>query len=393
MAHNDAEVVELAPSPGASTYSYHSSPFVPPKRSVALSGWALLPLRAFLGITFTFAALQKIANPAFFSPTSTSGITAQMHGAITSGSPLRPLLEHLLTHASTIGWLIAFGELAIGIGALVGLLTRVAAAGGAVLSFSLFLVISFHQTPYYTGADIVFTFAWLPLVVAGAGAVSLDAALAKRSAKAAGTPDPTMVAIAFGRIQQLCGNHDGGHCSALDAICESGYCPFLAAPQPKDDPSAADESRRTVLATGVAASVTAVGALATAAAVGEVGRHATSTPTTTPVTLAPGSTPTQIGLASSIPVGGSASFVVPNGIQSPGIVIQTSPGVFRAFNATCTHEGCPCAYQPNQRLIVCPCHGSEFSPDNGDVVLGPAAAPLTEYPVTVSATGELTIKL
>ncbi len=44
-----------------------------------------------------------------------------------------------------------------------------------VLSFSLFLTASFHASPYYTGSDIVFLFAWTPLALAGAaGAPALD---------------------------------------------------------------------------------------------------------------------------------------------------------------------------------------------------------------------------
>jgi thiosulfate dehydrogenase [quinone] large subunit len=42
----------------------------------------------------------------------------------------------------------------------------------------LFLTVSFHSAPYYTGADIVFAFAWTPLLLAGSGPVlSLDAAI------------------------------------------------------------------------------------------------------------------------------------------------------------------------------------------------------------------------
>ena len=52
-------------------------------------GWALLPLRAFLGITFCFAGLQKLANPNFFDPNSPSGIQAQLVAANRT-SPLHP---------------------------------------------------------------------------------------------------------------------------------------------------------------------------------------------------------------------------------------------------------------------------------------------------------------
>jgi len=70
------------------------------------------------------------------------------------------------------------GELAVGVGTVLGLRARLAAAGGLALSLMLFLTVSFHSAPYYTGADIVFAFAWTPLLLAGPGSVlSLDAAI------------------------------------------------------------------------------------------------------------------------------------------------------------------------------------------------------------------------
>ena len=43
------------------------------------SGWALVPLRLFLGITFTFAALQKLANPAYLNGSSPLSVQATIH--------------------------------------------------------------------------------------------------------------------------------------------------------------------------------------------------------------------------------------------------------------------------------------------------------------------------
>src|SRR5262249_38694741 len=84
-------------------------------------------------------------------------------------SPLHVLLGHLIKVATPLGLLIAIGELAIGLGVLAGVLTRLAALGGMVLSFMLFLTVSFHARPWYTGADIGYLFAFTPLLIAGAG--------------------------------------------------------------------------------------------------------------------------------------------------------------------------------------------------------------------------------
>ena len=147
----------------------------PPSGATSMAGWALLPLRAFLGGTFAFAGLQKLANPGFFDASNPTSIQSQLASAARV-SPIHGLIGHLQHAAVPLGVAIALGELAVGAATLVGLWSRAAAAGGMLLSFSLFLTVSFHASPYYTGSDIVFVFAWTPLLVAGAGGVlSLDA--------------------------------------------------------------------------------------------------------------------------------------------------------------------------------------------------------------------------
>ena len=67
-------------------------------------------------------------------------------------------------------------RIAVGIGIALGLLTRVAALGGMVLALSLWLTVSWGAEPWYTSADLVYLFAFTPLLLAGAGGVwSLDA--------------------------------------------------------------------------------------------------------------------------------------------------------------------------------------------------------------------------
>ena len=154
---------------------------VPSSLSPEALGRALLPLRAFLGFTFCFAGLQKLANPGFFQASNPGSIQAQLAGAARR-SPIHALISPLTHVAVPLGLLIAVAELAIGIGTLLGLWQRLAAAGGVALSLLLFLTVSFHSSPYYTGADIVFVFAWTPLLLAGAGPLwSADAAIAARA--------------------------------------------------------------------------------------------------------------------------------------------------------------------------------------------------------------------
>ena len=203
-------------------------PFRPPVRAWELSEWALLPLRLFLGVTFTFAGLQKLANPNFFDAKSPISIQSQLAAAVHT-SPIHVLLSHLEGVATLVGVSIALGEVVVGLGILVGLWTRVAALGGLLLSLSLFLTVSFHASPYFTGADIVFFFAWMPLIVAGGGTrLSMDAWIAARVAKENRLPSPALVPIAFEQVQRLCGNYDRGNCSArAGQACDAAACPVL----------------------------------------------------------------------------------------------------------------------------------------------------------------------
>jgi thiosulfate dehydrogenase [quinone] large subunit len=392
----------------------------PPPRALALSGWALLPLRAFLGVTFCFAGLQKLANPNFFNANSPSSIQAQLIASIRI-SPLHELLGHLLRYAVPIGIMIALAEMAVGLGTIFGLWTRVAAAGGMVLAFTLFLTVSFHSSPYYTGADIVFVFAWLPLVLAGSGGVlSLDGVISARVAGEYDLGPPTLVPVRFALVQQVCGHYENDSCAARGGRrCDVHRCPFLSG-----DPAGRGSTvlergfdsvdRRTVVLGGAAAVAAAVAGGA-AAGLGRVvggakspGNQSVSLapprpgaagalgsgPTTTaqgsvaPTTTAPAGTP--IGQASQVPVGGSARFTDPK-TGDPGLVLQLAKGRFVAYDAVCPHAGCTVGYSSAVNLIVCPCHGSEFDPSTGAVVNPPAPHGLSSIQVAVDANGELVV--
>ncbi len=47
-----------------------------------------------------------------------------------------------------------------------------------------------------------------------------------------------------------------------------------------------------------------------------------------------------------------------------------------AYSRVCTHLGCTAALPNGLRLLSCGCHGSEFDAASGNVVTGPASAPL-----------------
>ncbi|HET6794121.1 MAG TPA: Rieske 2Fe-2S domain-containing protein [Acidimicrobiales bacterium] len=397
----------------------------PPPRALASPGWVLLPLRAFLGFTFVFAGLQKLANPGFFDPGNPASIHSQLIAA-ERHSPLRPLLGHLLQVSGPLGVLIAIGEVAVGLGALLGLWTRLAALGGMAISLSLFLTVSFHSNPYYTGSDIVFLFAWTPLVLAGAGsALSLDAVIAAGIRHRMGAPPDTVVPVPFAVVRRVCGSYRDGRCAARDGDpCRPEPCPFLRVSGPVTRLQAPDEvDRRTFTARLAAAGGVAVGGALLGGVAAAAGRlvggvkpsprtaslsSPSAAPTTAPPTTASGGggsgagstggsggagAPAKpagkaIGPASAVPVGGAARFRDPSS-GDPAFVVQPAAGQFAAFDAVCPHAGCPVDYAGSEKLFVCPCHGSQFNGQTGAVEVGPAQSGLARISIKEGPDGQL----
>ncbi|HEY5262943.1 MAG TPA: Rieske 2Fe-2S domain-containing protein [Acidimicrobiales bacterium] len=385
-------------------------PFGAPVRAWSLAEWALLPLRIFLGVTFLFAGLQKLANPNFVRPQSPISIQAQLIAA-SHTSPLKPLLVHLIGYAKPIGLVIAFAEVAIGLGVLLGLWTRIAAIGGAILSFSLFLTISFHASPYFTGADIVFFFAWLPFIITGGGTkLSVDAWIANRVAKKEGVDPPELVAIPFATVQRICGNYHEGACDARAGLaCDQAVCPVLLGDRAPFVTRVSIDSvdRRSLVVGGVVAASVGAAALIFGGAVAETGKmiggvktaksdttqltlpRSDSTTTTQPSTgsTTPAPSGTLLGSAKDVPQGQAAAFTIPSS-GDPGIVIHAD-GAFFAYDAVCPHAGCTVGYYAANDIIVCPCHGSEFAVTTGDVMNGPAPHGLAKLKIVEGSNGNL----
>ncbi|WP_411108084.1 DoxX family protein [Streptomyces sp. c-19] len=146
---------------------------------VVASRYALLPLRLFLGVTFVYAGLDKLTDSAFLADTGSGSIGETMRG-VRDSSAIPALVDLALKNPAGFGYAIAFGELAVGIGTLLGLFGRLAALGGALISLSLWLTVSWQVNPYYLGNDLAYLMAWLPLLLAGASVLSLDRLLAAR---------------------------------------------------------------------------------------------------------------------------------------------------------------------------------------------------------------------
>ncbi|MGZ8749481.1 MAG: Rieske (2Fe-2S) protein [Pseudonocardia sp.] len=108
------------------------------------------------------------------------------------------------------------------------------------------------------------------------------------------------------------------------------------------------------------------------------GSTATAPATTAAAEPAPSaSSGTELTSTSDVPVGGGTVFA-----DKDVVVTQPTAGAFKAFSATCTHQGCK-VKSVADGVIVCPCHGSKFAIADGAVTAGPAKSPLPAKTISV----------
>ncbi len=315
-------------------------------------------------------------------------------------SPIGPMLSLSAQAPSLVSLLIAFAELAVGLGTLFGLWARIAAAGGAFLSLTFFLTVSWNTGPYYFGADIVFLFAWSVMLAFGSGgALSADAWMTYRAGRDLQlAPGPASVSVDVPRLRRLCGR--GQKCGlAPDGKCTRlAGCPVFPIQETLPVRESEQLRRRTLVLGGVAGGLVAGLAVVGGAIAAIIGRALGSV--TVPSASAAGplapspaaSTPGSdivVAAASSVPVGRALSFKAPDG--SPAWVVHPSGSTFVAFSAVCTHLRCSVQYEASTVEFSCPCHGGVFDARTGNVLAGPPPLPLRPISVQI-VNGQIRIR-
>ena len=318
----------------------------------------MFPLRLFLGLTFVYAGLDKVLfDSTFLDSASPTSLLSQLQG-FAHTSPLAPLITLIAEPlVGPIGLAMAIAEIAVGLGALTGLLPRASAWGGFFIAILLWLTASFAIHPYYLGPDLPYAAGWLTLALVGDG-------------------DVYNARASVGR-----------------------WLVGLGLESPDADP----ERRRIIEGALLGAVAIVTGGFGWL--LGEPGRssltaelQAGPTPTPTPLGSGPAATPKgAIGTMTSLRQQSAITFNVPSQASSfagdPGVVLLLSDGTAVAYDAVCTHAGCTVGYDPSSGDLFCPCHSATFDPRNhGAVLSGPTNIPLPELPIHVDAqTGVITL--
>ena len=375
-------------------------------------GLAIWPLRLFLGVTFIWASLDKLFDPAFLDPNAAGYIGKQLTVAA-GASPLGGFLTAVVVpNATLFGLLVMAGELVIGLAVLLGWFARFSAFMGLLINFMFYLTITWDVHPFYFGADLPYSFGWLTLLLAGPGPLSVDAYLRARLApppmpvRPAGrqrgapqvkpAPPPNamtrrqfnayaasaVVGAALFALDMAAGT--ALHPQTRRAVAQGPAAPGAQANLPPAPPTA-------TAAPAAPPSSAPTAAPPAAATEGPPAGAPTATPPSVPPTDAPaGPTPSGTLLAGpgQLAVNNSASFVDPQ-TGYPGVLVHLPSG-YVAYSAICTHEGCEVGYSASRQLLGCPCHGALFDPSsNGAVVRGPARRPLAPINLTVTPDGSV----
>ncbi len=410
-----------------------------------LLGWALLPMRVFLGLTFIYAGIQKLTDPQFFNPSMPGYIATQIKG-MAHGSPLHDFLIGVaLPHAVLFGWMTALGEIAVGLGTYAGFLFRPAAFFGMLLNLTFFLSTSWNTYPYFFGSDIVFVFCWVTMMLSGplnTGLASLDDWVTDQLVVRSNGGEKLPFILQLYVLLVVAGAPHKSPYTVSISLLKTNPITRSRQQTPWHQPSETPNGQKTrraviqdwVVGAATVASITLLGIPLRIfgndpnASSGEtttstpdttstastpitpnttktpdtsstsstsVASSTTSTPTPniTPLPVKPVSIGQTIAPVSAVPANSSVSFIIASS-QDSAVLIHLPNGNFVAYDATCTHAGCTVTYKPDTHSLVCPCHGSQFDPmHNGTPLQGPAVVPLSTLGIQIdNSTGAIKLK-
>ncbi len=142
------------------------------------TAWFWFLLRLYAGYEWFSAGVEKLGSPAWTGPHAGAAIGGFVSGALRKTAGTHPdvtgwyadfLRSFVLPHAATWSWLVALGEIAVGIGLVLGLLTGIAAFFGGLMNANYLLAGTVSTNP-----TLFILATWLVLAWRVAGYWGLD---------------------------------------------------------------------------------------------------------------------------------------------------------------------------------------------------------------------------
>jgi thiosulfate dehydrogenase [quinone] large subunit len=157
--------------PGGDTVEVEGPAFVRFLFNNSRAGLFWLPIRLFLGMSWLDAGWHKLQNPAWVGADAGTAIRGYWEAAVAvpeEGRPpityewYRSFIQILLDNGaeSWMTYVITFGEIAVGIGLIIGLLTGFAAFFGALMNMSFLLAGSASTNPVMFTLAVGVMLAW-----------------------------------------------------------------------------------------------------------------------------------------------------------------------------------------------------------------------------------------
>jgi thiosulfate dehydrogenase [quinone] large subunit len=140
--------------------------------------WVWLIIRLYTGYEWLMAGWAKVTSPAWVGAQSGTGLTGFVNNALKQTTGAHPnvqvwyawfLQNIILPSAPVWSWIVAFGELLVGVALILGIFTGLAAFFGGFMNVNYLLAGSLSTNPF------LFVFAtWLVLAWKTAGWIGLD---------------------------------------------------------------------------------------------------------------------------------------------------------------------------------------------------------------------------
>jgi len=132
-------------------------------------GWFWLIVRIWVGYQWLMAGYEKVINPAWVGASAGSGVRSFLLFALTKSSGLHPDVSGwyawfikmiALPNAHVFSYIIAFGELAVGLGLILGVFTGITAFFGSFMNMNYLLAGTVSTNPVLLFSQLFLILAW-----------------------------------------------------------------------------------------------------------------------------------------------------------------------------------------------------------------------------------------